>query len=143
MSRQVYIGKVRSAEFDYYKKFLPNECSHLPERISDERPNFALWNSIYHDAYDDNVTNAKNAGYELNVIKFSKADMISYLRDPKFIQCPGCFAYVGKETYEKYSTEEIEYLISVANNLADDEEYLLVAYEATSLEEYETEEVFD
>jgi len=135
MSRQVYIGKVKSDKFDYYNEFGINECTDLPERISNERAHYSLWSDIYRAVFD-NVPNAKNAGYELNVIKLNKNNLIEYLRNPKYKQRPECFSYIDKENYEKNASDNIEYFLSVANNLPDDE-YLLVAYEAYCAEDFD------
>jgi hypothetical protein len=139
MSRQVYIGKVKSDKFDYYKEFGINECSALPERISHEKSHYSLWDDIY-SAAGNNVPNAKNTGYELHVIKFSKEDLINYLNNPKYKQRPECFNYIDKEEYEKHAVEKIEYLLLIANGLADGD-YLLVAYEGTCMEEFDLEEL--
>ena len=139
MSRQVYIGKVKSDTFDYY---IDDNDNRLPERISDDKSNYVLWNGIYGDVLHHKIPNSKIAGYECNVIKLNKADLLKYLSKPEYRQRPKCFSYLDKEIYEKHRAEEIDYLISVANGLSEQDEYLLVAYEATSLEEWEAEEIY-
>ena len=76
MSRQVYIGKVKSNQFDYYKEYKDSEVTPLPERISKEKANYMLWSDIYSAVFNK-IPNAKHAGYELNVIKFNKADLLA------------------------------------------------------------------
>ena len=140
MSNRVYIGKIKSDKFDYYKEYGLFERSPLAERISKEVFNFVLSDEI-RSAPLKNLPNAKNAGYEQYVMKFTKDELIQYLSNPIFKQCPACFPYVNKELYEKNSSEAIDYLLKVAAELPNTEEYLLVAYESTSLEEWELEEL--
>jgi hypothetical protein len=136
MSRQVYIGKLRSEHFDH-DKFTGEG---IPEMICKEQPHFVLFGDIVVDAFINRIPNSSIVDPDCCVIKMNKAEMIKYLSKEKYRQRPECFPYMEKALYERHASEEMDHLLSAADALSDDEEYLLVACDIISSEEWDAEE---
>lgn len=134
MSRQVYIANLTSSGINFATDAL--KSGDTPERICAEQSNYALFHDIIADAHINKMSNSRIIDPDCCFIIMSKDDMLRYLDKDKYRQRPECFPYLEKELYEKISSEQIDYLLSVANGLSNDEEYLLVACVMASLEEF-------
>jgi hypothetical protein len=124
MSKQVYIGKVKSDGFDYYKEYAFNERVDFPERLSREVSSHALFDRVNWDVLERKDYRVKRAGYGLSVVKLTKTELIKYLSDPEY-------------------KEEINILLSAASVLPDSGEYLLAAYESADPEERDAEDAVE
>ena len=122
----VYIGKVKSDRFNY--DVAGDWNGYSPERLCELQFMHELYFDIVGDVIDKKP-NTKQTDWGCFVIKMNKADLIRYLGKDKYRRRPECFSYLEKEAYEKKSSEGIDYLISIAEGLSNDEEYLLVALE--------------
>jgi len=139
MSRQTYLAKIRSGGIDFAKDILSD--GDTPERICTEQPIYTLWSDIVEDAHTKMIPNSRIIDSECCFIVLSKADLIDYLSKDEYRKQPQCYSWLEKEEYEKIVSEMMDSLLSTANSLSDDEEYLLVACDMYSLEEWELEEL--
>lgn len=140
MSREVFISNIKSDGIDFTKDVLKN--GDTPERICKNEPIYSLWSDIVNDAHTLKIPNSRIIDSECCFIILSKADLIEYLSKDKYREQPQCFSWLDKKRYEEIVSETMDYLLSIANDLPEGVEYLLVACDLYSLEEWELEELF-
>jgi len=139
MSNNVYIAMIGSGDIDFNKDVIKK--GGTLEKICKEQPIYALWSDIVEDTHTRGIPNSRIVDSECCFIILSKADLISYLSKDEYRRQPKCYSWLEKEKYEMIASEMMDSLLSEANSLSNDEEYLLVACDMYSLEEWEAEEL--
>jgi hypothetical protein len=103
MVKEVYIGNLKSEKFDYDKIGETPEGSY-PEIIGESTYSDLFWDIMEEDK--------KQSDWGCWVVKMTKQQIIDFL---------------GKKKYRDYSSAKL--LLSIAETLDDNKEYLLVALE--------------
>jgi len=137
MVTEVYIGKVKSDTFDFDAK--GDWAGYFPEALCEKQICHELYYDIVGDAREKKL-NAKQVDWGCFVIKLNKADLIAYLDKDKYKNVNSAERRRLKPVIDAAGTlfcekKQVEYLIDIAKNLSDGE-YVLVALEGISLEEF-------
>ena len=105
---EVFIGKVKSKEFDYDKP--GNWDGYSPDALCKPQHHSSLFWDILRES------NAKQTDWGCYVVKMNKSELIDFLDNDK---------------YRKYDREAemLKELLTSAHTLSDMEEYLLTALE--------------